>query len=236
MVFYFFNNDSADYTEISNIIDLSDSGRIEKSSSKFQEILEYLENKIDISGQNILQELEIISQTERPSKRYRKFDFEKAKILIEETGQLGEKLIANYLEHLKSKKRIFNFTWYNQSKETGLPYDFTIQENSQNIIHVDAKSTNHQFEQQMIFSSQEIEFIKDAPNYYIYRVFDLKSDNPKLKICEESKNFVSNTLSHIQELGTQLKQQEIYLKSTKIAIEPSNNLFTFNKNEIELNF
>lgn len=234
MVFYFFNNNSYDFEEISKIIDLSNNGRIEYPSSEFQVILEYLENKIDYSGQNILQELEIISQTERPTKRYRKFDLEKANELFKQTGELGEQLVANYLDYLKSKNQIFNFTWYNQSRETGLPYDFTVQENNQSIIYIDAKSTKYQFEQPMIFSSQEIEFIQNTPNYNIYRVFDLGTEYPKLKICEENKEFASETFSCISEFRNNLELKEILLKSSKMAIKPTNSLLSFKNNEIAL--
>lgn len=53
--------------------------------------------------------------------------------------------------------------------ETGLPYDFSIQKNDQNVIFIDVKSTNFKFEQPLIFSNQEIECIADKSNYHIYR-------------------------------------------------------------------
>lgn len=237
MVFYFFNNDSIDYMEISNIIDLSKKrSKIEKSSPKFRNLLNYLENKIDANGENIFQELEVISQMESPTKRYGKIDIEKANKIFQETGKLGEELVANYLDYLKSKNQIFNFTWYNQSRETGLPYDFTIQDNTQNIIHIDAKSTSYQFEQPMIFSSQEIEFIKDIPNYNIYRVFDIGNKSPKLRICEQSKNLANLITPYIEDFDSKLKSQDIQLRSTKMAINPTNDLLIFNKKVIDLNF
>lgn len=236
MVFYFFNNDSIDYQEVSNIFNLSKRGRIEKENAHFQVILKYLENKIDVNGRSILQDLEIVSQTEIPVKKYKEFDLEKASQLFKKTGELGEQLVANYLDHLKSEKQIFNFTWYNKSRETGLPYDFTIQDNSQNIIYVDAKSTNYQFEQPMIFSSQELEFIKNTPNYSIYRVFDIGNQIPKFKICEQSKNLANQIVPHIKDFDSKLKLQDIKLRSAKLAIKPINNLLMFDEKEIKLNF
>lgn len=234
MVFYFFNNDSEDYIKVSKIIDLSNNGRVEKTDAKFQELLNYLENKIDAHGQNILEDLEIVSQIEKPTQRYREFDLKRANELFKETGDIGEQLIANYLDYLKSKKQIFNYNWYNKSSETGLPYDFDVQENNQNIIYIDAKSTSYKFEQPMIFSNQEIECMNDKINYSIYRVFGIKDGKPKLKICKNTKSLASFIYSNINEFRNNLAIQDVILKSAKLAVSPIHNFFKFG-NEIELN-
>lgn len=234
MVFYFFNNDSEDYIKVSKIIDLSNNGRVEKTDAKFQELLNYLEDKIDAHGQNILEDLEIVSQIEKPTQRYREFDLKRANELFKETGDLGEQLIANYLDYLKSKKQIFNYNWYNKSSETGLPYDFAVQENNQNIIYIDAKSTSYKFEQPMIFSNQEIECMNDKINYSIYRVFGIKHGKPKLKICNNTKSLASFIYSNINEFRNNLAIQDVILKSAKLAVSPIHKFLKFG-NEIELN-
>ncbi len=237
MVFYFFHNLSKDYKELSRIIDLTRSrGKIENPSDLYNNLLNYLENKIEQNGRGLLEELEIASQTEISQKKYQKFDLDKANELFKQVGKQGEKLVANYLDFLKSKNQIFNYNWYNQDEESGLPYDFTIQDNHQNIIHIDVKSTSYQFEQPIIFSNQEVEFIRDIPNYNIYRVFDISNNDPKLKICDNGKNFAHQVLPHISDFSSKLSLNEIQLKSAKIAIRPINDLLPFNNKEIKLNF
>ncbi|WGK94069.1 MULTISPECIES: DUF3883 domain-containing protein [Flavobacterium] len=236
MVFYFFNDQSSDYSEVSNILDLSRGGRIDDSDNQYTQLLNYLENKVNVSGKKIIEELEIASQV-GTSKKYRPFDLENANNLFKETGKKGEEIIANYLDYQKSRNQIFNYTWYNRSMETGLPYDFSIQKNDQNVIFIDVKSTNFKFEQPLIFSNQEIECIADKSNYHIYRVFDLSEDlaNPKLRICENSRNIATIIQPQISQLCTSLSQQQVTLQMTKMAIKPTNELLTFN-NEILLNF
>ena len=154
---------------------------------------------------------------------------------FQETGKKGEELIAQYFEILKSKNQIFSYNWYNHSMESGLPYDFHLQTNEQNTIFIDVKSTNFKFERPMIFSSREIEFINETPNYNIYRVFDLSDEvaEPKLKICENSKNLASNIDLHFDILKKSLENQKIVFQTAKMKINPRNELLTFN-NEIIL--
>lgn len=235
VVFYLFNEDSSDFLDVSNIIDLTKSGRIEKEENSFNQLLNYLENKLNTSGKKIIEELEVASQV-GTSKKYRPFDLENANNLFKETGKKGEEIIANYLDYQKSRNQIFNYTWYNRSMETGLPYDFSIQKNDQNIVFIDVKSTNFKFEQPLIFSNQEIEYIADKSNYHIYRVFDLSEDlaNPKLRICENSRNIATIIQPQISQLSSSLSQQQVTLQMVKMAITPTNELFSFN-DEINLN-
>jgi Domain of unknown function (DUF3883) len=104
------------------------------------------------------------------------------------------------LDSLKSNNQIVHYSWYNKSLEQGLPYDFTIQGNNQNVIHLDVKSTAYKFEQPMFFSGQEIDFITGVPNYSIYRVYNLSdTTNPHLRICDNSKELASTLIPQISE-------------------------------------
>lgn len=234
VVFYLFNEQSSDFIDISNIIDLTKSGRVEREENSFNQLLNYLENKVNISGKKIVEELEIASQV-GTSKKYKPFDLENANVLFKETGKKGEELIAEYFEILKSRNQIFAYNWYNQSMETGLPYDFHLQTNDQNTIFIDVKSTNYKFEQPMIFSNQEIDFINTTPNYSIYRVYDLSEEIalPKLKICGNSKNLASHINPHFDTLKNSLETQSVRLQTAKMIIKPENELLTFD-NEIIL--
>jgi len=236
MVFYFFNNYSFDFVEVSRILDLTKNGRIDDTLPQYNQLLNYLENKVNVSGKKIIEELEVASQV-GTSKRYRAFDLDNANALFKETGKRGEEIIANYFNFLKSRNQIFNFTWYNKSMETGLPYDFSVQRNDQNVVFIDVKSTNFKFDQQLIFSNQEIECIVEKKNYHIYRVFDLSEEIaiPKLRICENSLNLATSIFPHIQQLSMSLNQHQLSLQTAKIAIKPTNDLLSFS-DEIRLNF
>lgn len=236
MVFYFFNDHSVDYSEVSNILDLSKSGKIDDSNSQYTQLLNYLEKKVNVSGQHIIEELEIASQV-GTSKKYRPFDLENANALFKETGKKGEEIIADYLEYRKSRNQIFSYIWYNKSMESGLPYDFSIQKQDQSLIFIDVKSTSFKFEQPLIFSNQEIECIVDKSTYHIYRVFDLleAENTPKLRICENSKNLATLIQQKLNQLSLSLHQQDIKLQTAKMAIKPTNEILRFDS-EILLKF
>ena len=236
MVFYFFNDHSTDFAEVSAILDLSRSGRIDYTDNMYDRLLNYLENKVNLSGKQIIEDLEIASQV-GTTKRYRPFDLENANALFKETGKKGEAIVANYLDYRQSKNQIFNYTWYNKSMETGLPYDFSFQTNDQNVVFIDVKSTNYKFEQPLVFSHQELEFVQHTPNYHIYRIYDLAEEMifPKIKICEDCKGLASQIMPHIQQLNSELNQKSVSLQMAKMVTEPTNNLLHF-KSEIVLDF
>lgn len=228
MVFYFFNNHSKDYQELKNILDFSKKGgKISKEETGFNKLLSYLENKVNLSGKSIIEDLEIASQI-GSSKKYRAFDLERANNLFKTIGKKGEELIAEFLDKKHSKKQILNYTWYNQSKETGLPYDFSIQHNNQQVIYIDVKSTGYKFERPIIFSDNEIDYISEIPYYHIYRIFDLsENESPKLRISENNKILAKAITPKIDLLKKSLKETQIELKELKFSINPTHNLLNF---------
>ncbi len=223
-VFVLFNDQSEHYRNIMKCIDLSNEnvkGRISSEQHGFQSLISYLESVVNHNGSDIIRELETISQT-GVANNYRPFDIEKANLLFKETGRAGEELVAEYLKRLKHQGDIVAFSWLNQSQESGLPYDFKIQEQNQNIIHVDVKATSFGFEQPMIFSNQEINFIQNIPCYQIFRVYDLSEPKRHLRICSNSKEFISNLNAGIINLQTEVRKYNVELQSVKLAIPPIN--------------
>jgi hypothetical protein len=221
VVFYLFNNHSDDYKAVSKIINLDNSGSIENSNPQFNNLITYLENLVNKTSSNLIEELEVESQLGF-SKKFKPFDLDKANKNFKATGKLGEELVNKYLDSLKSNGQILNFTWYNKSSETGLPYDFHIQENNQNIVRLDVKSTSYKFEQPMFFSGQEIDFITGTPNYSIFRVYNLSDTaNPHLRICDNSKAFASTLIPHISDFRNNLQALNVGLPSVKLAIAPT---------------
>lgn len=221
VVFYLFNDHSNDYQQVSQIIDLSSSGRVENNRPEFARLITYLENLVNKTSEKIIEELEVESQL-GTSKKFKPFDLEKANQIFKATGRKGEELVNKYLESLKAQGRIFNFTWHNKSLEQGLPYDFTVQENNDQVIHLDVKSTSYKFEQPMIFSGQEIDFITTTPNYSIYRVYNLADEaNAHLRICNNGKPFAAALIPHITGFRNNLQTLSVGLPSVKFAVAPT---------------
>ncbi len=230
VVFYIFNDHSKDYQDITSFVDLSKvkcRGRLDSSASNFNDVIHYLENKVNNSNQDFIAELEVVSQLDSRDKKYRRFDIDKANKIFKDIGAKGEALIAEYLDRLKFDGLITGFTWYNGSSESGLPYDFTIQELRDNIVYVDVKSTSHKFEQKMIFSGQEIDFITHESNYQIYRVYDMMSEQNHLKICDNSKGLAEIINPRINNFSKELITCNVELQATKIAIPTKHDMLVF---------
>lgn len=222
VVFYLFHNHSADYACFEQYIDLSKDrcrGKIQRGDENFENIIHYLEDIVNRSNQSLIDELEVVSQVGQRLKKYRQFDINRANEIFKTTGLKGETLVAEYLEKLKFQHQITNYSWFNKSMESGLPYDFTIQQLNQNVVYVDVKSTSSSFEQPMIFSSQEIEFITQASCYSIFRVYNLSSEHDfYMRTCDNSKQLASIVNPMISNLGSELLQNKIILQTAKLAI------------------
>ncbi|MBL7816788.1 MAG: DUF3883 domain-containing protein [Saprospiraceae bacterium] len=237
IVFCLIRHGSTEFNEIQTLIpNLTHSGRIEREATNFNPVIKYLEAKIDNSSTGFLQDLEIIAQTDEiPLKiiKPRFFDIERAKKAYAETGKKGEELIAVYLEKLKSGGQIGNYTWVNKSRESGFPYDFEINMATGKQIFTDVKTTSYIFEQDMIFSKNELFFMNQSSDYHIYRVFDLKEEKPSLRICEDVNTLSRNLVENITVFEHEILLNQSKLNTLKLAITPTNKYLTFST-KIEL--
>ena len=232
LVFYIFNKNSQDFKDIIKLIPSfgNNKGRIEKTEPNFINILQYLEKKTENSSAEFLQELELIAQIDEvPTKiiKPRYFDIAKAKLNYEITGRKGEELVAQYLDKLKFEKKISDYNWVNKSKESSFPFDFEITNLNNSLIFLDVKTTSYTFEQGMIFSKNELSFINQNPNYHIYRVFELKNENPALRICENIIMLSNQLVNNITSFEKDILRSEAKLNSLKLAISPQNKLLNF---------
>ncbi len=224
-IFFLFNNESEHFTNVSRYINLSHhnvKSRIKHDERGFAPLISYLQDIVNQSSTEILEELEVASQI-GSTKKLRQFDVEKANEQFKETGRRGEELIAGYLDRLKYQGSIAHYEWYNKGGiESGLPYDFTMQNNNQSIVHIDVKSTLYKFAQPMIFSNQEIDFVHSslATYYQIFRVYDISEEVKHLRICENSKDYVPSIHNCISEFKNTLNRNNADVQSIKLAVNP----------------
>lgn len=233
-VFFLFDNLSVDYQNIVRdglSLDKKGAKALDISNPVFQKLVEYLENKVNANGVEILKELEVSSQVQewKPNKRFKKYDIDMANQKFQEIGKTGEQLIAKYLQNKLSRGLITSYDWHNKDEESGLPYDFTIQDNRANICYLDVKTTGYNFNQKMIFSSQEIDFISNvATNYAIYRVYRSNEDQYLLRICDDCKNLSSGIWEKTLRFSAELDTIQVELKGAKMAVSPEIPSLRFN--------
>lgn len=246
LVFMFFNNQSETFKDICSLgIDLNElpysrskTGKIlYETDTAFSKILSYLEEIVNKSGKNIAAELEVAAQTnEKISRKYRKtyknFDIEKARSVFSRVGREGEELVDKYFANQLKANTIQHYDWKNRDGESGLPYDFTVETLTGELLYLDVKTTSYAFEQKMIFSSQEIEFVDNCEHkYYIYRVYN-NDEKKYLRICKNAKTLFSPIHSKTIQFEDEIRDMA-GIEAVKMAILPLHKSLEFG-NEIAL--
>lgn len=226
LVFFLFNSNSQDYNAITDLgLDLNKKGAqfIGVSSTIFNDITAYIEQKVNKNGEDELKELEIMTQIEivKPTNKYREYDIERANEINAQIGKKGEELVKEYLQEQQEQGRIKSYSWSNAEIETGKPFDFSFQDLCDNTIYLDVKTTGYDFNQKMIFSSQEIDFIANIESpYCIYRVFKNEKGEYLLRICDDCKDLSEKINRFTGAYSHNLSSINVGFRGSKLAIGP----------------
>lgn len=219
LVFWLINNKSNDYDIIKDLVG-SNTHIITDTDEAYNCIKNLMVNKINHSSIDIQKEIEIISQTGVQSKKYKPFDLEKAKRNFALVGKKGEELINEYLEQLKSLHKVETFKWMNKSRESGLPYDFILNQ----VHYIDVKSTRFDFLQNIVFSNQEIVFVNQLNSnstYSVYRIFGLTDTNANLKICTQCMPYMKKLNQNIKTFNDAIILNKTQLLGLNVAVCPT---------------
>lgn len=218
LVFWLVCNESKEYAFVQSIFP-SEEKVLTSDSPTYSIALDYLTKKVNFVSIEIQKDLEISSQTGKPSRLYKRKDIEKAEKVFREIGRAGEELIAEYLDKEKQAGRIKAYIWENKNLESGFPYDFLINDNQ----FVDVKTTNFDFEQYMFFSNEEIEFIAETTEHYysVFRVYDMKAEERKLKVCNKCLHYMSEMRNSITNFQLKVDVQQALLQNIKLGIQPN---------------
>ena len=230
-VFFLFNEKDDTYKEITMLgIELTANvkNRITGQNKEFSSLLQYLEKIVNVSGEKIAEDLEVVAQTTVAApKKYREYDMKKAREIFAKIGKEGEFLIDRYFSELKESGEIANYKWLNQDKESGLPYDFYYETKTGDIVYLDVKTTNYKFAQKMIFSSQEISFVTSTDcKYYIFRVYMNEKGERCVKICTNARGLFMYVHCRTKDYESTLKNVA-ELETVKLAILPTQEDLTF---------
>ena len=219
MVFWLIDSKSNDFDIIKNLVG-SKTRIITDDDEAYSSLKNIMVNKINQSSVDIQKDIEIISQTGVQSKKYTPFDLEKAKRDMALVGKRGEELVNEYLERLKNLHEVESFEWMNKSGESGLPYDFILNQKQ----YIDVKSTRFDFLQNIVFSNQEIGFIykqKTDSVYSVYRVFDITETNANLKICTQCMPYMEKLNKNVQTFNETIIQSKTRLLGLNVAVSPT---------------
>lgn len=221
LVFWLISSDSPEYLFLNT--NFNEYRVYDESTSAFNNVIEFLENKINGVSESILEDLEIAAQVGDFKNKYKELDLERAALHCKEIGRKGEELVAEFLDKKKCKGEIENYIWENQSKEVGKPYDFIINPYCSTEMFVDVKSTRFSFSQEVIFSENEISFInalEDDTHYSAFRVFNILEEEKKLAICNNCLQYLRRINSQIAIFQRGLAKRKAYTKALNIAVKP----------------
>lgn len=217
VVFWLIKEGSADY-KIARKFFSKDKEILDEQSPLFQDAANYLLKRINFDSIDVQKDIEVKSQIGDLKHVYKRKDIEKAEMLFRETGKLGEELVEKYLENEKKNGRIQSFLWENKSRESGLPYDFIINDKQ----FIDVKSTRFEFNQYIYFSNAEIDFVteKDDLSYSVFRVFDMDKTEKKLRICNSCNNYMNKINKPIIDIKNKMMANNTLLETLKIGVKP----------------
>ena len=103
-------------------------------------------------------------------------------------GKQGEIFINEYFEGLKNKNIIEDYEWRAKINSIS-PYDFVYLDKNCNLIYVDVKSTENNFENNIHISYNELIKMKEEINYSIYRIFNINNNEACLVIITNLEKF-----------------------------------------------
>ena len=227
LLFWLIDNSSSDYAKLKDFFP-TENTVYDTSEIMFAPLIKFIESKIDELSISLQEDLEIISQTSTKSEKYRTLDIEKAQERFKITGRTGEELINEYLEMQKSKNKISDFEWVNKSSESGKPFDFVINPAAAGEEkYIDVKTTQFKFEQPLMFSDGEIDFINtiDETRYSVYRVFSLREDTHKFRKCFECFDYMKNLEAKISNFKTEIQSTSSNVRGIKLAVPPTSLVF-----------
>lgn len=202
---------------------------LERDSINFTLVLDFIKSKLANVTEELTKELEISAEVENNDPKFKQVDVNKAKSYIQQIGREGEELVNEYLTRKKNERIVDYFEWINGSGEQGKPYDFYVKYNSGQEQWIDAKTTEHEFDQSIIVSKSEIKFITERNNkdYAIFRVFNKKETKAKLKICSECLEYMKIISLNIESLTQTMGYLKAGLVNYKITIQPCPTSFKY---------
>lgn len=240
-VFWLIEEGSYDYNLLNTYCDFAHMkdkyiAILKRDNIVFPNVLQYVQSRIENVTIDLQKDLELSVEVEADNPKFKEADVKKALKLIHEIGKQGESLIDEYLQRQKSEKIVLNYEWMNKSAEQGKPFDFHIEYSNGLEQWIDVKTTEHEFEQPVIVSKNEIKFIteRESKKYAIFRVYSLKELQAKLRICSECLKYVKKLYRDIDYMTQSMSDYMASIVNYKIAFEPGPVSFKSISDEINI--
>lgn len=240
-VFWLIRDGSYDYLFLNNLCHFDKLGATEikiltESNLVFSQVLDFIRSRLENVSLELQKDLEFTAEIESDNPKFKDSDVKKAKSYIQDLGRKGEEIINEYLDREKFEKRVTEFEWANKSSEVGKPFDFIIKYSNGQEQWMDVKTTEHEFEQAVIVSKNEIKFItgKKNPEYSIYRVYSKSETEAMLKVCSGCLKYIQKLQRDIDYMTQSMSDYQAGIVNYKIAFVPGPHSFSQISDEIRL--
>jgi hypothetical protein len=150
-------------------------------------------------------------------KKQSKEEYNKALDDAKKTGELGEKLVNDFLEKNKAGGAILDYKWESENNP-GAPFDFWLMDLAQAEVFVDAKSTKGRFESELHISYSELCKMSESNRYIIYRVYEVDETSAKLRVSENMSEFAKAILKYSEGFPCGVIIDGIVLKPANIGL------------------
>ena len=240
-VFWLISEDSYDYSILNQYCHFDSIGDkeiriVHIGENRFSDILGFIRMRLENVSVKLQRDLEMTAEIESDNPKFKDSDVKKAKSYIQALGRQGEELINEYLDKERFYKKVIEYEWSNRSSEVGKPYDFWIRYSSGQEQWMDVKTTEHEFEQSIIISKNEIKFItnKEDSEYSVYRVYSKSESEARLRICTGCIKYIKKLQRDIDYMTQSMSDYKAGIVNYKIAFEPGAHCFNSISQEILL--
>lgn len=138
-------------------------------------------------------------------------------------GLNGEEKLNLYFLALQEEGLISDYEWTSNIFPF-YPYDFKFTRNGSERF-IDAKTTKGGFNRKLFVSLNELKMMNYCANYDLYRLYDGREENTKLKIAENVNDLATGVLNSLKILPNQIEPKNF-------SVVPD--FFNFAETEIEL--
>jgi hypothetical protein len=108
-------------------------------------------------------------------------------------GELGEALVADYLELLRDRGEVEHFEWASRDNAIS-PFDFVVTAQGKEEL-VDVKSTTGAFDRKVHVSLSELLCMaREGKSYTLFRVFGISGDQAGLRVSADMRKFAEDAL------------------------------------------
>jgi len=149
-----------------------------------------------------------------------KEDLERARRNAGEVGRVGEELVNSHLIQLHGRGEIAEVEWTSQNNAVA-PFDFRVRLPGGEVILIDAKTTNGEFDRPVHISLNELlQMANGTERYDIYRVYGASLTEARLRVTSDLRNLGREILVALATLPDGIVVDSVSVSPSALKFSP----------------